>query len=89
MTYITKTCLRTLDQEPGGAACIQYLYRIKESSIGDYLIAHAGEGIIEYISSRELNTSDLADIFHLEEQDVRVDVGRTTSGASSDNPVPG
>lgn len=90
MIIISQTCTGSLDQEPGGAMCIQYHYRVSQSSTIELLKLKGGTAIIEVISNNELKEKQVSELFSLDQKQIQiVKSSNSSENASSKNPVPG
>lgn len=90
MIIISQTCTGSLDQEPGGAMCIQYQYRVSQGSKFQLLRFKGGTAIIEVISNNELKGKQVSELLGLDQNQIQiVKSSNSSENASSENPVPG
>lgn len=89
MVYITEKCLRSLNQEPGGAVCVMYRYRTVDSSTQSLLQLKNGIAIIEMVSDQRLNPGQIAEIFGIDRNQITIEREDEFPDAAKNNPVPG
>jgi hypothetical protein len=88
MIQIAEKCLRSLDEEPGGAMCILYRYRVSDEHFGKLLRIRHGSAVIEFMSDHQLQPQQLSIIFGVSPDSIKV-IQQEPGSASADNAVPG
>lgn len=89
MMYITEKCLRSLNQEPGGAVCVMYRYRTVDSSTQSLLQLKDGITVIEMVSDQRLNSRQIAEIFGIDSDQITIRREGEHPDTAKNNPVPG
>jgi hypothetical protein len=85
---IGEKCLRSLDQEPGGAMCLLYSYRVDDRSLETLIRTKHGGAIVEFLSDHQLYSKQLSEVFGIPTPEIKI-IQKDRGCTSSNNPVPG
>lgn len=88
MIHIIEKCMHSLDQEPGGPLCVQFKYRVAQSSLPNMLKLKNGKAAVELLSDNRLEKKQIAEFFGIDIDQFSIQSDQWPP-ASTDNPVPG